>query len=291
MELGSEKGMKNFRIIGGCCLVLFFLSVEIYAYVRPLEQILREVQKRFATFNTLIIEQATHVIESKDPLREKVFREKVWLKLPRYDRTMEMAAPRSLNSGVIASNASPASPNTTRESENLPYQALRQPNPDALYRWILMSHPKGELSAFLSELGIQIWDLGYDRCDGVVAYRIGAPTDGSPKLLVDKERFFPLRLSYMLPGDPEGRLVTVLFKDYRKTDAGWYPYEIDYALGDEPVEEYHILNLTANAPIQTSFFERKIQRPPTPSRTSASPVNDDDQRLKAIMRKLEKKYQ
>lgn len=291
MKSGLEKGMKNFRIIVGCCLVLFFLSFEIYAYVRPLDQILREVQKRFATLNTLIIEQATHVIESKDPLRERVFREKVWLKTPQYERTMEMAAPRLPNMGAGAPKANPESAVKTPNAQDLTSQEVRQPNPDALYRWILMANPKGELSAFLSELGIQIWDLGYDRCDGVVAYRVGAPNHGSPKLLVDKERFFPLLLSYMLPGDPEGRLVTVRFKDYRKNDAGWYPHEIDYALGDEPVEEYHVLNLTANAPIQTTFFERKIEQTPIPPKASASSVNDDDQRLKAIMRNLEKKYQ
>ena len=256
-----------------CCIFLCLMIGEVCAYVMPLEQILEKVRKRFSTLNTLIIEQSAHVIQSRDPLRERVFKEKVWLKTPRYERTMAMAAPR------------------LPKAENLPGQAIRQTNPDAAYRWLLMANPKGEISAFLSQLGIRIWDLGYDRCEGVVAYRVGARDPVGPKLLVDKQRFFPLLLSYMLPGDPEGRLVTVRFRDYRKNDAGWYPHEIEYILEDAPMEVYHILNLTANAPIQASFFERKVERfspPPGPPVNQGKP---DDERLKKIMRNLEKKYQ
>jgi len=251
--------MKKVKILWISCIFLWLITGEVCAYVMPLDQILRRVQKQFVTLNTLIIEQATHVIQSQDPLREKVFREKVWLKTPRYELSMETD--------------------------------MRQPNPDTAYRWILMANPKGEISAFLSQLGIQIWDLGYDRCDGVVAYRVGAREPDNPRLLVDKKRFFPLLLSYVLPGDPEGRLVTVRFKDYRKIDAGWYPYEIEYTLENAPTEVYYILNLTANAPIQNSFFEGNAQRPQTPPKPSINRTEPGDQRLKTIMRNLEKKYQ
>ena len=282
MKMGTrETGMKKIRILLLCCVFSGLITGEICAYVMPLEQILGRVRKQFGTLNTLIIEQATHVIHSRDPLREKVFREKVWLKTPSYERSMEMGAPHLPNAGA----------NEGVKTEKLPEQAMRQPNPDAAYRWILMANPKGEISAFLTQLGIQIWDLGYDRCDGVVAYRVGARDPNGPRLLVDKARFFPLLLSYVLPGDPEGRLVTVRFRDYRKIDAGWYPYEIEYSLEDAPTEAYHILDLTANAQIQTSFFERRVQRAPTAPRPPESQKKPDDQRLKKIMRNLEKKYQ
>lgn len=272
--------MKKLKIILMCCVFLWLTIGEVCAYVMPLEQILGRVRKQFVTLNTLIIEQATHVIHSENPIREKVYREKVWLKTPRYERSMEMAAPHLQNAAA-----------NTPKTENLHEQTMRQPNPDTAYRWLLMANPKGEISAFLSQLGIQIWDLGYDRCNGIVAYRVGARDRGNPRLLVDKERFFPLLLSYILPGGPEGRLVTVRFKDYRKIDAGWYPYEIEYALEGAPTESYHILNLTANAPIQTSLFEREVPRTLTPPRPSINQSKPDDQRLNTIMRNLEKKYQ
>ena len=273
------------------CIFLWLITGEVCAYVMPLEQILGRVQKQFTTLNTLIIEQATHVIHSQNPLREMVFRENVWLKTPRYERSMETAAPHLPNAVANTPKTMPNPANEVLKTENPPEQVMRQPNPDATYRWLLMANPKGEISAFLSQLGIQIWDLGYDRCDGVVAYRVGARDPDNPRLLVDKNRFFPLLLSYILPGDPEGRLVTVRFKDYRKIDAGWYPYEIEYALENTPTEVYHILNLTANAPIQTSFFERNVQRTLTPPRPSVNQSKPDDQRLNTIMRNLEKKYQ
>jgi hypothetical protein len=283
--------MKKLKIILMFCAFLCLMTGEICAYVMPLEQILKRVRKQFGTLNTLMIEQATHVIHSEGPIREKVFREKVWLKTPRYERTMEMAAPRLPKPVANTPKTTPIPANEGLKTENLPEKAMRQPNPDVAYRWLLMANPKGEISAFLSQIGIQIWDLGYDRCDGVVAFRVGDRDPDNPRLLVDKKRFFPLLLSYILPGDPEGRLVTVRFKDYRKIDAGWYPYEIEYSLENAPTEVYHILNLTANAPIQTSFFERKVQRMPTPPRPSVNQSKPDDQRLKTIMRNLEKKYQ
>ena len=283
--------MKNLKIIVICGLFLSLTAGEISAYVMPLEQILARIRKRFAGQYSLIIEQATHVIQSRDPLVEEVFREKVWLKNPQYERTMEMntLAAANANMGVPRS----ISGNTTENqaTENQLDQAFRQPNRDTSYRWLLMNQAKGGISAYLSQLGIQIWDLGYDRCDDVVAYRVGNRDPQTPRLLVDKERFFPLLLSYTLPGDPEGRLVTVRFKDYRKSDVGWYPYEIEYELEGAPVKVYYILNLTANAPIETSFFERKVEQSPAPVRPSPTQGQPDDERLEEIMRKLEKKYQ
>ncbi len=283
--------MKHFKITVLSCAILCLTAGEISAYVMPLEQILSRVRKRFAAINTLIIEQATHVIRSREPLQETVFREKVWLKTPRYERTTQMEAPPLPNAErtppeTAAGAASPAK-NTEQPSD----QGLRQPNPDTAFRWLLMSNPKGELSAFLTQLGIQIWDVGYDRCDGIVAYRVGTRDHDGPRLLVDKERYFPLLLSYVLPGDPDGRLVTVRFKDYRKDEAGWYPYEIEYALENAPTEIYFILNLTANASIEASFFERPMAPLPVPARPSVNVENTDDQRLKKIMQNLEKKYQ
>jgi hypothetical protein len=266
------------------CLFLWLITGEVCAYVMPLDQILGRVRKQFVTLNTLIIEQATHVIQSKDPLQETVFKEKMWLKTPRYERSMEMAAPNTPKTMTVPAN-------DVLKTEEPLKRTIRQPNPDAAYRWILMANPKGEISAFLSQLGIRIWDLGYDRCDSVVAYRVGAREPDNPRLLVDKKRFFPLLLAYILPGDPEGRLVTVRFKDYRKINAGWYPYKIEYALEDAPTEVYYILNLTANAPIQNSLFEGNVERSPTPPRPPINSGKPDDLRLKTIMRNLEKKYQ
>jgi hypothetical protein len=281
--------MKKINILLMSCIFLWLITGEVCAYVMPLEQILGRVRKQFATLNTLIIEQATHVIHSQNPLRERVYRENVWLKTPRYERSMETTAPHLPNAAANTPKTVPA--NEVLKTEKPPEQAMRLPNPDATYRWLLMANPKGEISAFLSQMGIRIWDLGYDRCDGSVAYRVGARNPDGPRLLVDKKRFFPLLLSYFLPGDPEGRLVTVRFKDYRKIDAGWYPYEIEYALEDAPTEVYFILNLTANAPIRTSFFEKKVQKPLTPPRPAINQGKSDDQRLNTIMRNLEKKYQ
>ena len=266
------------------------MTGEICAYIIPLERILGEVRKRFVSLNTLIIEQTTHVIHSRDPIGETVFREKVWLQIPRYERTMVMAAPDIPNVGEGAFKTKAVSGNAPLNAEKQPDRVVRQPNPDAAFRWLLMSNPKGGIAVFLTQLGVQLWDVGYDRCDGVVAYRVGARDPESPKLLVDKERFLPLLLSYVVPVDSERRLVTIRFKDYRKIDSGWYPHEIDYFLEGGGEEVYHVLNLTANAPIQADFFERKMEGSAVPTKPSAQQGNPDDRRLEEIMRALKDKY-
>ncbi len=271
------------------CVFLCLMAGEVFAYVMPLEQILSRVRKRFAGQYSLIIEQATHVILSRDPLREEVFREKVWLKLPRYELTTKLPGspkPKENERGPQNASVNDTYPESTKNALG---QVDRLPNQDDLYRWLLMDNPEGELSAYLITLGIQIVNVGYDRCDGVVAYRVGDRDPESPKLLVDKERFLPLLLSYRLPGDK--RRVTVRFKDYRKSDAGWYPYEIAYELEGVPEEVYYILNLTVNAPIETSFFNKRPEAQRESAIRSSDPApSDDDERLQKIMRNLEKKY-
>ncbi len=283
--------MKNLKIICMFCVCLCLTTGEISAYVMPLEQILSRLQKRFATQYSLIIEQATHIIQSRDPLREEVIREKVWIKVPRYERTLELSTTPTAAADLSAPRKNRKNTKDGKVTQEPVDRVFRASNGDAAYRWLLMDNKKGEISAYLSQLGIQIWDLGYDRCDGVVAYRVGSREAESPKLLVDKERFFPLLLSYLLPGDPGGRMVTVRFKDYRKNDAGWYPHEITYDLEGAPTEVYFILNLTANPPIETSFFERSIESNPSTPKPFVNQDQSDDERLKRIMRKLEKKYQ
>ena len=144
-----------------CGLFLSLTAGEISAYVMPLEQILARVGKRFAGQYSLIIEQATHVIQSRDPLVEQVFREKVWLKNPQYERTMEMNTLAAANAKVGVQKSIPGNTTENQASESQPDPAFRQPNRDTSYRWLLMNQAKGGISAYLSRLESRygIWGM------------------------------------------------------------------------------------------------------------------------------------
>ena len=267
--------MKTLKVLFFFGLFSWIAVGNVSAYVPPLEKILEEVRQKFVHFHSLIIDQATHVISAREPLTETVYRDTVYLKTPHYARTIPLNV---------------SSPENGVPTEK-PGQSIRQPNTDALFRWILMSQPKGGLAEWLTRLGIQVWEVAYDRCDGIVSYRIGLKHPQSPKILIDKERYFPLQLSYVRPGDPENRLVTVRFSDYRKHDSGWYPHVITYAVHQGDEAEYHLLNLKANTPIEAQFFlENPISSSPWPQ-TERTHKNPDDARMDAIMKSLEKKYQ
>ena len=84
-------------------------------------------------------------------------------------------------------------------------------------------------------------------------------------------------------------LAVVRFKNYRKVDSGWYPYEIDYSVGNERTDRYSVLDLQVNTPIETSFFEGRGEK------TGISPKRQDngdaqEERLREVIKVLKDKY-
>jgi hypothetical protein len=112
----------------------------------------------------------------------------------------------------------------------------------------------------------------------------------TPKLLIEKERFLPLLLSYWLPSHSKKKMVTVRFEDYRKKEKGWYPYKIVYSAGYETEEHYSIIKLQVNTPI-----ERTLSIIPAPGSLPAGnaekePLSEQDKRLKEVIEVFKNKY-
>ena len=77
-------------------------------------------------------------------------------------------------------------------------------------------------------MGMDLTRVSYDRVGGVVAYRIGRPQEGAPAIFIEKERFLPVFLKYGTSKGDGRDSITIEFKDYRKLEQGWYPFEIIY---------------------------------------------------------------
>jgi hypothetical protein len=154
---------------------------------------------------------------------------------------------------------------------------------DHRYRRLLIANSESDLKAFLSGMGIDMEKIFFTRVDGVIAYCIGDRDPDSPKILIEKERFLPLLLTYRRLSYAGEDVVRVRFKDYRQVEQGWYPFEITYSSGWQISERYIIQSLRANVQVSPTYFDSP---PIQPQKEGPS----EEERLRRIIRTFEEKY-
>ena len=249
---GSSGPLLLFLL--GFLVLVFNLTGRCAAYVLPPHQLIGFMAANFAPFETMVIQQFTEVKTLGDPEQPGAFEEIVTMKSPDLFRVE-----------ALGSEAG-----QTREM-------------DHRYRRLLIANSESDLKAFLSGMGIDMEKVFFTRVDGVIAYCIGDRDPDSPKILIEKERFLPLLLTYRRFSYTGGDVVRVRFKDYRQVEQGWYPFEITYSSGWEISERYIIQSLRANVPVSPTYFDT----PPTqPQREAPS----EEERLRRIIRTFEEKY-
>ena len=242
------------------------------AYVMPAEQVIGFTSAKFSKIKTLVITQSTHLVNQNNQEPEKVIKETQWLKAPGF-----------LYSEVVDVNGD-------ENINGLNNKAIRL-SPDMAFRRLFMGNSRKAFMMLLSAMGVNLESVSYTRLDGVIVYQIGDRYAGSPKLLVEKERFLPLLICYRIAGDSAPKIVTVRFEEYKKLAEGWYPHEITYSVGEEILERYSIIDLQVNVPIEQAVFEDRG--------AGARPLRDfeynqdeaDENRLRDIIRLLKEKYQ
>ena len=210
------------------------------AYVMPAEQLLGFVATNFSGFRTVVLIQSTQLmnVEGSNPVM--AFEEKVWIRSP----------------GFYASQVVPEIEGQGMSVEDI--KALRL-DIDSAYRQLLVANRPGNLSTYLTEWGIDTESVSLTRLDGIIAYCIGKSPITGPRLLIEKERFLPLFLSYKTVFGQETRIVAVRFKDYRKIQKGWFPFRIEYFLDGEPVEKYFVLEAKFNVSIPSGLIKNDLQ--------------------------------
>lgn len=247
-------------------LSIFYLEVpeRCLAYVLPTEQLVQFLAVNASKFKTLVITQFTQQ-EKGSSLEGKffeLFREKIWMQAPNRYRAEVLSEGR-----------------------------VRREVPDVAFRRLFLADSPDNFMQLLLNMGIDLETVAYARVDGIVAYRIGNAEPAGPKILIEKERFLPLQLSYWSIGTHAGALINVRFQDYREVDKGWYPFEITYASDRWPDEVYTILSILPNGPFDPSVFSSPMpgSRPDQPAEKGEG--LSDEERLKRIIQKFEERYQ
>lgn len=149
----------------------------------------------------------------------------------------------------------------------------------------LFSGEVQEAERLLARLGVGLHHSAYDRVEGTVAYRIGAPPGEGPALLLEKQRFLPLLLVFEPPGARVGERSRVRFKDYRKIGDGWFPQEIVCRAASGVTRAYTVRNVSVNTPVPA--WDRA-------SPAGEAPEGDRDgkasKRLERVLRTFEEQY-
>ncbi len=256
--------------------LLFFALIpgsKVNAYVMPPEQLLYLMGTKFSGFKTLVITQKTSLTSLYNPQMEVIQKEKLWLKAPGFYRAELMV-----------------------ESENQDVDTVsivrREPGGDMAFRRLMMANDLESTVSLLSDMGVDIESVSLTRRDGVIAYRLGSDDPESPKLVIEKDTLLPMFFCYASQVGPEQKIVSVHFGDYQKIKKGWYPHTITYSSENGVLEQYVILDLQVNIPVDQPLSEIRIERSIPSQRFDVSQdVDEKDERLREIIELLKKKYQ
>ena len=224
-------------------LIIPILPTIVLPYILPSSQIIAIMTNKFAPIKTLTITQHTK-IKGLHQEKETAFSEIVSLCSPYLYRSEIPGQPgRRL---IIHNNSK-----TLRiVNERIIYD---EKSYDFIYRFFLLSHDPERLLTMLNEVGIGTDKISLTRFEGTIAYLIGEKNEGSARFLVDKELFLPLFLKY---GDYRFR-----FSNYIEfIEHAWYPFQIIYSYKGEIIEEYTVMDIKANLPIDVSLFDIPLIR-------------------------------
>jgi len=224
-------------------LIIPILPTIVLPYILPSSQIIAIMTNKFAPIKTLTITQHTKI---KDLHQEKetAFGEIASLSSPYLYRS---EIPGQPGKRLIIHNKD----KTLRIiDKKITYD---EESYDFIYLFFLLSHDTERLLAMLNEVGINTGEVSLTRFEGTIAYLIGEKNEGSARLLVDKELFLPLLLKY---GDYRFR-----FSNYIEfMEHAWYPFQIIYSYKGEIIEEYTVMDIKANLPVDVSLFNIPLIR-------------------------------
>jgi hypothetical protein len=261
-----------------------------HGYIMPAEQLLQLMAAHFSEFETQVIVQVTEIKAGTDRNGQNG-QDDQDAQSVQSAQTAQIAQSDSI---LVRERIWVKSPNLFR-SQVLEEGQVRQGKPDLTFRQLLVSNSPGRMIAFLEALGIGLKRVSFSRFQGGVVYQIGDRSQGSPRLCIDKETFLPVLLQYgAIEGSREGRGgegVQVEFRDFRKVDKGWYPFEVSYRTSHGIEEIYRLETMETNVPVDVNvFFTEPAQGPPGRPQGETEPDPSEQERLRHIIKTFEEKY-
>jgi hypothetical protein len=257
----TQKLIKGITLLLGIMIITAFMmkSNTAKAYVMPAQQIIEFLSNNFIKINSAELFLSIRQAEDRSEEMEKIHNERLFLKSPNlyYFR------------------------DTESESQ---YE-----NPkDISFFQLLVSNKKESLKILFSNMGINLEEVAFTRIDDIIAYSIGEDSEDRPKILIEKERFLPILLSYRSYNGYNGNMVSVRFNDYRKLGQIWYPYEIIVYMDGCLLKTYNIHSITVNVQTDINLLQPMI----TNKFVDEEPrENIEEERLKKIIKAFEEKYQ
>ena len=212
-------------------------------YVLPSSQIIEFMAHRFAALKTVRIVQVT-AIKDFHSETEKAFGEIIEVMSPDLYRADVAGQP---GTRLIVHSGS----KTLRIINGTIVSGLERDH--FLYPFLFVAQDPQRILKVLQNENINLDTVSLTRFDGKIAYLIGDKEEGSPRLLVEKDRFLPVLLVF----DD----FSVQFSDYREIgEETWYPYQIVYSSYGSTVEEYSVQDVTINPPFDVTQFSIPLIR-------------------------------
>ena len=121
------------------------------------------------------------------------------------------------------------------------------------YQRLLRSRTRQHLMRTLSGLGVEIAISSLGRVGEQVVYVVGAhyPDESVAQLAVDKATFLPVRLLLT----PDGQQLAIVYHDWQQLKDGWFPYQIDFSMGDRLIRQIQVTDIQLNPSIPASLMD------------------------------------
>ena len=230
----------------GLLIALVFLVMSPsrgLSYVLPYDQIIEFMAHRFAALKTLKILRVT-TIRGFYGEPDKAFGEIIEVMSPNLYRADVAGQP---GTRLVVHNGS----RTLRIINGTIVSGLKRDH--FQYHFLFVAQDPRQILKVLQHENININRVSLTRFEGKIAYSIGDKQEGSPRLLVEKDRFLPVLLAL----DD----FSVRFSDYREiAEETWYPYQIVYSSYGSTVEEYSVQDVTINPPLDVTQFSIPLIR-------------------------------
>lgn len=237
-------------------IALFLLALGSFlpgglaaAYVLPSQQLLQFMAVHFAKFETLVINQTVER-QSAEGIQS-------------FGEILTMKDPDLIHAAV------------TETAGNLPRVI------DRSFRALFLASTPGKIESLLKGAGVDTERVSYTRVDGTVAYLIGDKKSDGPNMAVEKARSLPLFFSYPSRFTQGPETIKVDFRDYRRVEQGWYPFEILISSNAGWKERYTLQSIRVNVAADLSQVEA------LPMGTSQT---QKDEAIQGIIKKFEQQY-
>lgn len=158
------------------------------------------------------------------------------------------------------------------------------------YQRLLRSRTRKQLMHTLGRMDVETAISSLGRVDDTVVYVLGAryPDESVSQLAVNKETFLPLRLLLVDDRtDAEGSRLDIYYRDWRKVQGGWFPFQVTFYTEDRLVREIRVFHLRNNPSMPADMMDPEALKASLAVSAAETPQGQKQEAVDAVQQAVQ----